>query len=329
MRPSLFSIVDAYPEHQTGARDRYAEIGRLAEAADEAGLRAFWVAEHHFDPAGANPSPPVLLAALGARTRRLRLGAMVSVLPFHAPVELAEQYALLDRLLGGRLDLGLGSGYLGLELEGFGVDAVTKRERFDAGLATLRTAWAGRPFRASPTATTDVTLNVRPVQEPHPPLWVAVQRPEAIPYVAKMGANLALVPYATLGSVEELTPLIAQYRAARGPGGQVAAALHVHIGHDVASARAAMQRFLDSRRATRSTFYVEKIARDPRHASLEHLEASGLAALGEPATVRDRLRALARTGVDELLAIVDFGGIDPTVAEGTARALGALGEVSG
>src|SRR5579871_5321892 len=103
---SAFSVVDAYPEGVGQGRDRYGELLALAETADRAGLSAFWVAEHHFHPGGLCPSPPVVLAAAGARTRRIRLGCLVCVLPFHAPVEVAETYGLLDELIGGRLNFG-------------------------------------------------------------------------------------------------------------------------------------------------------------------------------------------------------------------------------
>lgn len=323
MDRSLFTIVDAYPEFADGSRDRYQELARLAEAADVAGLRTFWVAEHHFQSAGVDPAPPVLLAYLAARTRRIRLGPMVSVLPFHTPIELAEQYALLDRLLGGRLELGVGSGYIGLELEGFGVSEETRRSRFDGALAVMRSAWAGEPVRAADGAP-PVRLNVLPVQRPHPPLWVAVQRKEAIPYVARMRANLALVPYATLGSVDELSELVRTYRASWPEGfqGRVGAALHTYVGSETDRARRHLQRFLDSRRATQSTFYLQKVQRDPRHASAEHLERTGLVALGELREVDERLEALASAGVDELLALVDFGGLPFEDARASAVALG-------
>ena len=125
MKLSAFSVVDEVP-----GRDRYREILDLAEAAEEGGLSGLWVAEHHFNPAGVCPSPPVLLAACGARTRRLRLGALVSVLPFHRPVDVAEEYSLLDRITGGRVNLGLGSGYIPTEFEGFGIDPASRHERF-------------------------------------------------------------------------------------------------------------------------------------------------------------------------------------------------------
>jgi len=323
VRLSAFTVVDEYPSD--GPSDRLLEVVRLAEAAEEAGLSTLWVAEHHFHSGGVSPSPPVLLAALGARTRRLRLGALVSVLPFHRPIELAEQYAMVDRLLEGRLNLGVGSGYIPLEFEGFGVDPLEKRELFDRALETMVAAFEGKEVRAEGPLAKPVRINVRPVQQPHPPLWVAVQRREAIPFVARRGASVALVPYATLTSYAELAEEVREYRShlPTGAHGEVAAALHLYAGPRPELAHRALQRYIDSRLATQSTFYQEKVRRDPAHASAATLERSGWAIFGTPEEVVERLGAFAATGVDEVLGIFDFGGLPADEVGRSVRALGA------
>lgn len=323
MRLSAFTVVDDYPSDPS--TDRLLEVVHLAEAAEEGGLATLWVAEHHFHSGGVSPSPPVLLGALGARTHRLRLGALVSVLPFHDPVELAEQYAMVDRLTQGRLNLGVGSGYIPLEFEGFGVDPLQKRELFDRALETLLAAFEGKEVRAKGSKSTPVRINVRPVQQPHPPLWIAVQRREAIPFVARRGASLALVPYATLSTAAELADEVREYRRHLSPGvrGEVAAALHLYGGPHPERARKALQRYLDSRLATQSTFYQEKVRRDPAHANAAAIEESGWAIFGSPEQVAERLRSFGATGVDEVLGIFDFGGLDHDEVGRSVRALGA------
>jgi len=321
---SAFTIVDQFPSEEGRERDRYAEVVRLAESAEAAGLSGLWVAEHHFHPGGTCPSPPVLLAACGARTQRLRLGAMVSVLPFHRAVDLAEEYALLDQLTHGRVNLGVGSGYIPAEFEGYGVDPATKRERFDAALAQILDAFAGREVRVSETAERPVALNVRPVQTPHPPLWVAVQRREAIAFVARKNLSIALIPYATVAGLPELAEQIREFRAAlpTGSRAEVAVGLHLYAGDHPDRGRAALDRFLTSRRRTQSTFYLAKAAHDPHHASRAGLEESGLALVGDAAKVAERLDAFRRIGVDEVLGIFDFGAL---AAEDVAQSVRALG----
>jgi len=323
VRLSAFSVVDSYAPDPADD-GRLTDVVALARAAEAAGLSALWVAEHHFQAGGVCPAPPVLLAACGGVTQRLRLGALVSVLPFHAPVEVAEQFATLDRLLGGRLNLGVGSGYIPLEFEGFGVDPAQKREAFDRGLATLVAAFAGEEVRVDRPGARAVRLNVRPVQRPHPPIWVAVQRPEAIPHVARRGFSVALIPYATVRDRSELAAEIASYRAAlpNGRRGEVAVAMHVYAGEHPELARAALRRYLESRLRTQSAFYEQKAKADPHAASLEGIERAGFAPIGSPSDVVASLDGLAEIGVDELLGIFDFGGLDPREVERSVASLG-------
>ena len=325
MRLSAFSIVDGFGPFQSEDRDRHREVVALAEAAEAGGLDAIWIAEHHFQGGGVCPSPPILLAACAERTRRLRLGSMVVVLPFHEPVALAEEYALLDRLSGGRLNLGVGSGYLASEFEGFGIDPADKRERFDRALATLLRAFAGEEVTVDRPGSRPVRLSVRPLQHPHPPIWIAVQRREALPFVAARGVSAALIPYATVGGIEELRTQIADYRSHLPPGSRagVSVALHVYAGDRPDLARTALQRYLDSRLATQSTFYAEKVRRHPEHASAESIERSGFALFGTPREVAEGLERFREIGVDEVLGIFDFGGLEAREAQSSARALGS------
>jgi alkanesulfonate monooxygenase SsuD/methylene tetrahydromethanopterin reductase-like flavin-dependent oxidoreductase (luciferase family) len=309
MRTSAFSILE---ENGNGSsRDRYREVLELAETAERIGLDAFWVAEHHFQPGGLCPAPAVLLAAIASRTTRLRLGSLVSVLPFHEPVDTAEQYALVDRISQGRLNFGVGSGYVPAELEGFGVDPESKRERFDRALDTILRAWEGGPVTTERAGSRPVHLNIRPAAAPHPPIWVAVQRREAIPYVARRGFSLALIPYATISGLEELQEETQEFRAALPAGrtAQVSAAFPVYAGADPASGLRSLQRYLDSRRTSGSVHYLKKVGRDPRQADAQTIVDSGLAFIGKSAELPEWLGRVADSHVDELLGIFDFGGL--------------------
>lgn len=323
MRLSAFSIVE---ENATGpSRDRYREVLDLAETADRLGLHAFWVAEHHFQPGGLCPAPAVLLAAMAARTSRVRLGSLVSVLPFHEPVETAEQYALVDRISQGRLNFGVGSGYVPAELEGFGVDPESKRERFDRALDTIVRAWEGGAVSTERAGSRPVHLNVRPTVSPYPPIWVAVQRREAIPHVARRGFSLALIPYATISSLAELAEEVREFRAAlpRGKTATVSAAFHVYAGSEPENGLDALQRYLDSRRKSGSIHYQMKVGRDPHQANARAIVDHGLAFVGTSTDLPHWVDRVAGTGVDELLGIFDFGGLpmaDSARSMETARA---------
>jgi alkanesulfonate monooxygenase SsuD/methylene tetrahydromethanopterin reductase-like flavin-dependent oxidoreductase (luciferase family) len=310
MELGAFTVVDQSAGADPATSNRLVEVVRLAERAEQAGLSSFWVAEHHFQGGGACPSPAVVLAACGMRTRTLRLGSLVSVLPFHRAVDIAEEYAVVDRLTHGRLNLGVGSGYIASELEGFGIDPAGKRERFDATLSSVLEAFAGRPIRAEP-GSPPVLLNVRPVQRPHPPLWIAAQRREAIPFVARKGASLALIPYATVERLDELREEIAEYRQAlpSGVSGRVAVAVHVYTGDHPERGRAAFRRYVESRLATGSPSLERKTHDHPAHSTPEAIERHGLVVFGSPSAVVDGLERFEGLGVDDLLGIFDFGGL--------------------
>lgn len=324
MKLSAFSVVDDYPG--APGHDRYAEVLDLADAAERSGLSTVWIAEHHFHAGGICPAPSVLLAAIAARTHRIRVGVLVSVLPFHNPLEVAEQYAMVDQLSHGRLNLGVGSGYIPLEFEGFGVDPASKRERFDAALTSLLAGLRGEPVAPTSGPGGRRPLNVLPLQQPHPPLWIAVQRREALPYVARRGVNVALVPYATVASVGELAAEIAEFRSdlPEGVRATVSVALHLYAGPHPEMARAALQKYLDSRLATQSAFYQDKVRRDPSHASAATIEGTGFALFGTPSEVAARLDAFRSAGVDEVLGIFDFGGLAAPDVRRSVEALGPL-----
>src|SRR5207245_10300723 len=115
-------------------------------AAEALGYQSVWIAEHHFNDYGLCPAPQVLAAFLAARTRTLRLGMGVSLLPLHHPVDLAEQLAVLDVVSGGRLDVGIGPRGTLQDYQTFQSDRNDSRKRVEEGVALMRQCWSGRPF---------------------------------------------------------------------------------------------------------------------------------------------------------------------------------------
>jgi alkanesulfonate monooxygenase SsuD/methylene tetrahydromethanopterin reductase-like flavin-dependent oxidoreductase (luciferase family) len=309
MKFGVFTVADHYPGElpRTTARF-YAELLEQAEAADALGFDSFWVAEHHFHEYGVIPRPPVWMAAAAQRTRRIRLGAGVVVLPFDNPLRTAEDYAMVDILSGGRLDLGVGSGYLAHEYAGFGVDATSKRERFDEALDVLLRAWSGERFSYAGKhhQVHDVQLNVRPLQRPHPRVWVAVLRNEAAPFVGARGLPVMTIPYAATEQVDELGEVVRAFRAAFvGAGGRpeeatVAFGLHVHCAEDLAQARADAKEAMD--RYVRTRLYA-------RQRPFELLVERDLVGFGGPDDLIRIARRYERAGLTHLLAIVNFGGL--------------------
>jgi alkanesulfonate monooxygenase SsuD/methylene tetrahydromethanopterin reductase-like flavin-dependent oxidoreductase (luciferase family) len=309
MRFGVFSVVDHYPAElpRTSARF-YDELLEQVEAAEQLGFDSFWVAEHHFHEYGGIPSPPVWLAAAAQRTRRIRLGAAVVVLPFHNPLLVAEEYAMVDVLSGGRLSLGTGSGYLSHEFAGFGVDPADKHARFDEALEILLRAWTGERFshRGRFHEVRDVQLNVVPLQKPHPPIWIAVLRNEAAAQVGKRGFPIMMIPYATTEHMAELAETVTAFRNAFADGGgdprdaTVPFGLHTYVSDSFAQAareaRPAMERYV------RTRLYA-------RQRPFDTLVQKNLVACGSPEDVIRVARVYEQAGLTDFLAIMNFGGL--------------------
>ena len=168
--------------------------------AEALGFHSTFVVEHHFTGYGQVSATLNLLTWLGARTRRLRLGTAVLVLPWHNPVLLAEQAATLDLLSGGRLDFGIGKGYRYNEFAGFCVPMEEADARFDECLEVILKAWtADEPFshRGTYWAFDKIVVEPPTAQKPHPPIWMGAGSERSIRQVAQKGYNLLLGQYAS------------------------------------------------------------------------------------------------------------------------------------
>jgi alkanesulfonate monooxygenase SsuD/methylene tetrahydromethanopterin reductase-like flavin-dependent oxidoreductase (luciferase family) len=119
----------------------YANSLEECRLADELGFDAVWLAEHHFSPYGICANLAVFGAAVARETKRARIGTAVVIAPFAHPLRIAEEYAMLDILSGGRLDFGIGRGYQPKEFQGLSVSMEKTRERFDESLELIRRAW--------------------------------------------------------------------------------------------------------------------------------------------------------------------------------------------
>jgi alkanesulfonate monooxygenase SsuD/methylene tetrahydromethanopterin reductase-like flavin-dependent oxidoreductase (luciferase family) len=160
------------------------------EKAEELGFDGVWLAEHHFQWYGIATDLMVIAGWVAARTQRIRIGTAIVVLPFHNPIRLAEQAATVDLMSSGRLDFGVGRGYQAAEYGGFGISMDESKVRFAECMEVLLKAWTEESFSydGQYTQVRDVTLLPKPLQKPHPPIYVASwMTPETIKYAAEMG----------------------------------------------------------------------------------------------------------------------------------------------
>ena len=170
-----------------------AALARQGELAESWGYRSFWLPEHHFSHRGAVPEPLMLLAAVAARTRTIRLGTTSYLLPLRNPLQAAEQVAVLDRLSNGRVVLGVGRGYAASLLAAFSVSPKDKRRRFEWCLGHMIRAWRGEPVALTEGAA-PVVVAPRPLQKPHPPIWIAAFGPKALAQAGSLGAPYLASP---------------------------------------------------------------------------------------------------------------------------------------
>ncbi len=200
----------------------------LMVAAEDFGFDSVWGGEHHFTEYGYLASPVVSLAAVAQATKRIRLGTGVVILPMNHPLRVAEDYALLDLMSDGRLDFGVGRGYQPLEFERYGIDQTTTRQRFDECMQIITEAWTNGvvDFHGDYYDFADVPVRPAPLQEPHPPFWMAALSPQTFELAGRKGYHLLL------GSVFGLTPKLARERIREYYRG-LAAAGHAHTGKKI------------------------------------------------------------------------------------------------
>ena len=159
------------------------------EWSEELGFDEVWFTEHHFIDYGLSVDPATLAAAAASRTRRVRIGLAAAILPFHHPLRLAEQMALVDILSDGRLDVGVGRGNRPAEFAGYRVPQQESRERFDETVDVMQRGWTEERFSYHGRffSFDDVRVIPKPVQRPHPPLYQVCVTKDGIENTALRG----------------------------------------------------------------------------------------------------------------------------------------------
>jgi natural product biosynthesis luciferase-like monooxygenase protein len=195
-----YYVLNTYvPELDGESPELYARWLEQIDAAEDFGFDSLWVTEHHFRRfGGMSSNPQMLLAAAAQRTRRMRLGTAVSLLPMHHPIRIAEDFAILDLLSDGRVDFGAGRGMHPLEYAVFNADWSTAQRRLPEALDVIVRAWSGELFEWSGEYYRYPKIRVYPVprQKPHPPIYVTAQRdPESFRMVGRRGHHLLTLPW--------------------------------------------------------------------------------------------------------------------------------------
>ena len=167
------------------------QLGHIV-AAEQLGYDTIWLTEHHFDQDGWSPALLPLAAGIATRTRRIRIGTCILILPFQNALRVAEDATTVDILSNGRFDLGVGKGYRVNEFTGFGIPRQTRDAQLEEGLEVIQKAWTEQTFSHDGAyyQLQDVELTPRPVQTPHPPIWIGARGKRAVERAARMGFHL-------------------------------------------------------------------------------------------------------------------------------------------
>lgn len=316
-----FGIFDQNDHGPYLLAEQYEARLRLIELYDRSGFRAYHMSEHHSTPLNLTPSPSVFLAAIAQRTKRLRFGALVYVLPAHHPLRLAEEICMLDHLSHGRLEVGIGRGASPHELHYFSVDPDVAPAMYVEAYGVIMQAltqdevnFSGKHYQF-----TKVPIDLKPYQRPHPPLWYAVPIPDGAAWPAQHGINV--VCGGPLARVREITD---RYRAEwRAAGRSLDTIPLLGINRFVLAADSDSEAMALGRRAW-PTFYKSFMklwklhGTEPRNIRLppdfDTLVEHGGAIAGSASTIRDRIqRMTADAGVNYFISQFSFG--DLTAAE--------------
>jgi len=219
---------------------RYQDILAQIVLGDELGFNTVWLGELHF---GRNSSilacPLMVLAAAAQRTKRIRLGTAVTLLPLHSPVKMAEEAATADILSGGRLEFGVGRGTAPIHYTGYNVPQEESRERFEEALEVILQAWTndrfsyqGQYFHAQ-----DLSVVPKPVQKPHPPIRLAANSPDTFTIAGRLGLPIFASPL--INPPDKLREYLAVHRETLKAGAQqdVALMFPIHVSDSREQAR--------------------------------------------------------------------------------------------
>ena len=311
-----FGVFDHLDRTGPSLTDYYEERLKIAEAYDRLGFYAYHLAEHHSTPLGMAPSPNLFLTAVAQRTRRLRFGPLVYQLPLYHPLRLIEEICTLDQISGGRLEMGFGRGASPIELEYYGQDPDEAQEIYAEGLELILQGLT-RPvldFKGKHFSFSGVPMELKPKQQPHPPIWYGVHAPDSAERAARR--NLHVVDLDPPGPTRVA---MERYRATWRPSHPGAVMPKLGLGRFVVVADTDAEALRLARRAYPVwhhaftylfTLLNRPFQNHPRPADFDTLMEHGQGIAGSPKTVADFLGSqLAETTCNYMVGQFAFGDL--------------------
>lgn len=195
-----FGVFDHMDDTGTPIGQQYQHRLQLIEEYDRSGFYAYHLAEHHGTPLGYAPSPGLFLAAVAQRTKNLRFGPLVYVVPLYHPVRLIEEICMLDQMSGGRFELGVGRGISPVEVGFYRADPANGPKQLAEALEVIKKGLTSNILnhKGEFYEFVDVPMVMKPLQRPHPPIWYGLKTPEATVWAAANDANIVTLVPATI-----------------------------------------------------------------------------------------------------------------------------------
>jgi alkanesulfonate monooxygenase SsuD/methylene tetrahydromethanopterin reductase-like flavin-dependent oxidoreductase (luciferase family) len=326
MEFGYFTLSDNhYENNPRDANTFVSDIAAEALYADQLGMHSAWIGEHHFNSLGVLSCPDLVLSYIAARTKHIRLAPAVTVTPLHHPIRVAEQWATLDLLSGGRVDFAAGRGYDRREYAPFHIDFKDNQSIFEEGLEVIQRLWAadgrtshhGKHYRFD-----DIRITPKPIQNPVPVYIASFSKP-SIELAARLGCGLIVAPFAaamSYGGLKQVADLYNETCAKHGmkPGRLMCSYfIHFYDNKDQEDAARARQiRYYkecvipalpgDAKNAPPSyTYFVDMVERLQK-VEPEHLTENSVL-LGNAQGITDTLKKVEAAGFAEVILYFNVG----------------------
>lgn len=331
MRFGYFTLSDNSPGYADRRKDPNTllrEVVDQAIAAEPLGYASAWLPEHHFGAFGVLPTPAQALTYVAARTSKIRLAPATVLLPCTQPLRTAEEYALLDLLSNGRAIFSAGRGYDEREYQAFEIPFEESRTRFDEELLLIRKAWTEENFTwhgQHHSVPAPITVLPRPVQQPHPPIYVACFSEPTMRMAAEQGFNIIFAPFAAAMVYGSLANAVARFKELAAEAGhpdvKAMCSYFTCIADTPEEKRQAQERLLFY-----LTNFIPAVPQDPEKAPphiryfvdiAERIKQMKPEDLGERSIVTGTVEEVIRqfeqveaAGIEEVICYFNFGALD-------------------
>ena len=327
MKFGYFTLSDNHYENNSRDANRFvADILDETVYADELGYHSAWIGEHHFNSLGVLSCPDLVLTYAAARTKKIRLAPAVTVLPLHNPIRVAEQWATLDLLSGGRVDWAAGRGYDKREYEPFGVSFEENQAIFEEGMALVQRLWSSGGERISHEGKyyrfKDVRITPQPIQKPIPTYVGSFSKP-SIELAARLGCGVVVAPFAaamTFGGLRQVADLYHECCAKAGTKpGRLMCSYFTHFADTAAEEAAQRARQIryyrecvipafpsDPKTAPPSYRYFIAMVERLQKVKPEDLTENSVL-LGSPQRMIETLKKVEAAGIEEVILYFNVG----------------------